>query len=268
MQRTFSVIYNLLFSAAVCGVCAIFVSGSAVSLKERQDANKLLDKKKNVLQAAGLLGAKERVSAEEVENRFSSFRTVVIDLATGEEAPEVDADTFDQQKAKRDLARSREAPANPSLVKRFPNHVLVYEMTDAAGRLDGVVVPIEGYGLWSTLLGFLALDKDTRTVRGLAYYDHKETPGLGGEVDNPRWKALWPGRQAMDESFTPKIEVVKGPAGKPEDDPYRVDGLSGATITSRGVTNMMNLWLGPDGFGPYLERVRRRAAQGQMKEAA
>ncbi len=271
MQRTFSVIYNLLFSAAVCGVCAVFVSGSAVSLKERQDANKLLDKKKNVLQAAGLLGAKEKVPAEEVEKRFSSFRAVVIDLETGEEAPEVDAATFDQQKAKKDPARSREAPANPSLVKRFPNHVLVYEMADDAGRLEAVVVPVEGYGLWSTLLGFLALDKDTRTVRGLAFYDHKETPGLGGEVDNPRWKALWPGRRAMDESFTPKIEVIKGPAGKPEDDPYRVDGLSGATITSRGVTNMMALWLGPDGLGPYLEQVRlraSRAAQSQMKEAA
>ncbi|MCP3958008.1 MAG: Na(+)-translocating NADH-quinone reductase subunit C [bacterium] len=269
MQRQFSVLYNLLFSAAVCGVCAIFVSSSAVTLKERQDVNKLLDKKKNVLQAAGLMEAREKISAEEVEQRFSSFRAVVIDLATGEEAPEIDAETFDQQKAKKDPARSREAPPNFSLVKRFPNHALVYEMTDAAGALEAVVVPVEGYGLGSTLLGFLALDKDTRTVRGLAYYDHKETPGLGGEVDNPRWKAMWPGRLAMDESFTPQIEVIKGAAGKPADDPYRVDGLSGATITSRGVTNMMELWLGPDGFGPYLERVRQRVAAGsQVKEAA
>ncbi len=267
-MKSFSVVYNLLFSAAVCGVCAVFVSGSAVLLKERQDVNKLLDKKKNVLQAAGLMAAKEKIPPEEVEKRFASFRAVVIDLATGEEAPEIDADTFDQQKAKKDPARSRVAPANPSLVKRFPHHVLVYEMISDAGALEAVVVPVEGYGLWSTLLGFLALDSDTRTVRGLAYYDHKETPGLGGEVDNPRWKARWPGRLALDESYVPKIEVIKGPAGKPEDDPYRVDGMSGATITSRGVTNMMALWLGPEGLGPYLERVRQRVAQGPMKEAA
>ncbi len=267
MQQQFSVVYNLLFSAAICGVCAIFVSGSAVSLEERQDVNKLLDKKKNVLQAAGLMEAKEKISPEEVEKRFANFRLVVIDRRTGEEAPEIDPETFDQQKAKKDPARSTEAPANPSLVKRFPDHLMVYEMAGASGEIEAVVVPVEGYGLWSTLLGFLALDADTRTVRGLAFYDHKETPGLGGEVDNPNWKALWPGRKALDENYEPKIEVIKGPAGKPEDDPYRVDGLSGATITARGVTNMLDLWLGADGLGPYLERVRQQAGP-QMKEAA
>ena len=269
MQRQFSVLYNLLFSAAVCGVSAVFVSSSAVSLEERQDVNKLLDKKKNVLQAAGLMEADEKIPAEEVRERFSSFRPVVIDLATGEEAPEIDAETFDQQKAKKDPRRSRQAPPNPSLVKRVPNHALVYEMTDAGGNLEAVVVPVEGYGLWSTLLGFLALENDTRTVRGLAFYDHKETPGLGGEVDNARWKSLWPGRKALDENYEPEIEVIKGAAGKPEDDPYRVDGLSGATITARGVTNMMDFWLGPEGLGPYLERVRQRvAAETPSKEAA
>lgn len=267
-MKDFSVPYILLFSAAVCGVCAVFVSSSAVTLEERQDVNRLLDKKKNVLQAAGLLGADESVPPEEVEKRFASFQPVVIDLETGEEAPEIDPETFDQQKAKKDPARSSEAPPNPSLVKRFPDHALVYEKFDDAGALELVVVPIEGYGLWSTLLGFVALDEDTRTIRGLAYYDHKETPGLGGEVDNPRWKALWPGRKALDENYEPEIEVIKGAAGPPEQDPYKVDGLSGATITSRGVTNMMHLWLGSDGFGPYLERVRQRVAQGPAKEAA
>lgn len=258
MQRQFSVLYNFLFSAAVCGVCAIFVSSAAVTLAERQDTNKLLDKKKNVLQAAGLMQPDESIAPAEVEERFSRFRPVVIDLETGEKAPDVDPDTFDQQKAKKDPKRSRVAPANSSLVKRVPIHVLVYEMVGDGGDLEMVVVPVEGYGLWSTLLGFLALDADTRSVVGLAYYDHKETPGLGGEVDNARWKALWPGRKALDESFTPKIEVIKGSAGPAADDPYRVDGLSGATITSRGVTNMMSFWLGEKGLGPYLERVRQR----------
>ncbi|MEM7350077.1 MAG: Na(+)-translocating NADH-quinone reductase subunit C [Acidobacteriota bacterium] len=260
MQRQFSVPYNLLFSAAVCGVCAIFVSSSAVTLEERQDVNRLLDKKKNVLQAAGLMQPDEKIAPDEVEQRFASFRPVVIDLATGKEAPDVDPTIFDQQKAKKDPQKSREAPANNAGVNRVPEHVLVYERFGEAGDLEMVVVPVEGYGLWSTLLGFLALDADTRTVRGLAYYDHKETPGLGGEVDNARWKALWPGRKALDEGFAPKIEVIKGAAGPAADDPYRVDGLSGATITSRGVTNMMKFWLGPEALGPYLEGVRQRAS--------
>lgn len=268
MQRQFSVLYNLLFSAAICGVCAVFVSSAAVTLEERQDVNKLLDKKKNVLQAAGLMEAKEKIPAAEVEQRFAQFRPVVIDLATGEEVPDIDPSTFDQRKAKKDPARSREAPPNRSLVKRLPYHALVFEKFDQAGELEMVIIPVEGYGLWSTLYGFLALDTDTRTVRGLAYYDHAETPGLGGEVENPRWKSKWPGRKALDESYEPAIEVIKGPAGPPEDDPYRVDGLSGATITARGVTNMMELWLGEEGFAPYLAKVRQRASDAQVKEAA
>ncbi len=123
-----------------------------------------------------------------------------------------------------------------------------------------LVLPVEGYGLWSTLYGFLALDADTKTIRGLTYYQHLETPGLGGEVDNPSWKALWPGRVAFDETGAPVISVIKGRAGSPQDDPYRVDGLSGATITSRGVTNMLQFWLGEAGFGPYLERFRESQA--------
>ena len=123
-----------------------------------------------------------------------------------------------------------------------------------------LVLPIEGYGLWSTLYGFLALDADTKTIRGLTYYQHLETPGLGGEVDNPSWKALWPGRVAFDDTGSPVISVIKGRAGSPQEDPYRVDGLSGATITSRGVTHMLRFWLGEAGFAPYLTRFRESQA--------
>jgi Na+-transporting NADH:ubiquinone oxidoreductase subunit C len=117
-------------------------------------------------------------------------------------------------------------------------------------------LPVEGYALWSTLYGFLALDVDTKTVRGLTYYQHGETPGLGGEVDNPAWKALWPGRIAYDEQWLPTIRVIKGKAGSASEDPHQVDGLSGATLTSRGVTNMLQFWLGENGFGPYLAKFR------------
>jgi Na+-transporting NADH:ubiquinone oxidoreductase subunit C len=128
-----------------------------------------------------------------------------------------------------------------------------------------IVLPIEGYGLWSTLYGFLAVEADTTTVRGITYYQHGETPGLGGEVDNPAWRAAWIGRKAFDQDFEPAIQVIKGQAGRPEQDPHHVDGLTGATITSRGVTNMMRFWLGPDGFGPYLARFRETHAAPQQE---
>lgn len=250
-----SVRYTLLFSAAVCGVCAVFVSTAAVTLATRQEANKVLEKQKNVLEAAGIMESGEKLSPEEIEGAFTNIETVVIDLEKGVELPDVDPLTFDQQAAKKDPARSHPASPNPSRVQRVPNRALVYKVRGDGGELEMVVLPIEGYGLWGTLYGFLALGSDLTTIRGLTYYDHKETPGLGGEVDNPSWKSRWPGRQAFGPEGDPAIEVIKGRAGKPAEDPYRVDGLSGATITSRGVTNMLHFWLGEEGFGPYLENL-------------
>lgn len=251
-----SVGYNLRFAAAVCLVCAVVVSSSHVSLADRQDRNAMLDKQRNVLLAAGLAGDDEDLTADEVAARFAPIRQVVIDLATGDVADGVDPVGFDQRAAAIDPARSRVAPVNTARVMRVPNDALVYEVLDAGGALEMIVLPVEGLGLWGTLYGFIALEYDLRTIRGLTFYEHKETPGLGGEVDNPRWKALWIGRVAFDDTLTPVIAVVNGLAGPVGEDPHAVDGLSGATITSRGVTNLLRFWLGSDGFGPYLARLR------------
>ncbi len=249
--------YTLIFAVAVCGFCSIFVSGAAVALKERQVANALLDKQKKVLGVTGLLKAGETPTAEEVAQIFStSIRPKLIDLKTGNYV-DGDANTFDQMKASKDPEQSVVAPANLAKIPRLPNKALVYQVVDG-DAIKMVVLPVEGKGLWSTLYGFLALDKDVNTIKGLTFYQHAETPGLGGEVDNPKWKALWPGRKAFDEAGKPKIEVIKGQAGPVAEDPYRVDGLSGSTITARGVSHLVQFWLGNDGFGPYLKQFKER----------
>ncbi len=249
--------YTLLFAAAVCGVCSIFVSGSAVSLKDRQVANALLDKQKKVLGVTGLLKAGEVPTPEQVQELFANnIRPKLINLETGEYV-EGDANTFDQIKASKDPEQSKQAPANQAKVARVPNNALVYQVIDGQ-NVRMVVLPVEGKGLWSTLYGFLALDKDVNTIKGLTFYQHAETPGLGGEIDNPKWKALWPGRKAYGEDGQPKIMVVKGQAGPVEEDPYQVDGLSGATITARGVGYLVQFWLGDHGFGPYLKQFKER----------
>ena len=253
-----SVLYNLAFAALVCVVCAVFVSSSAVSLRDLQAANEALEKQRNVLVAAGLATSDERPSAAEIAERFNAINQVVIDLDTGEEVAGVDPDLFDQRAAAAGAETGRPAPDNPARVQRLPRQALVYELQDAGGQLDLVILPINGMGLWSTLYGFIAIDADLITVRGITYYEHLETPGLGGEVDNPRWKALWPGRRAFGDDGAVSIEVIRGRAGAPEADPYRVDGLAGATMTSRGVTNMLHFWLGEHGFRPYLDRLRGR----------
>jgi Na+-transporting NADH:ubiquinone oxidoreductase subunit C len=248
--------YVILFALAVCGVCSIFVASSAVLLKDRQERNKALDIQKKVLAVAGLMTPNERIAGDEVRRRFEkNVRPEVIDLVSGERAEDVDPASFDPRSESKGAETSRPAAPNAAKVLRVPKRALVYRVVQD-GRLRSIILPVEGKGLWSTLYGFLALNPDGRTIEGLTFYQHGETPGLGGEVDNPRWKALWKGRKAFDDRWQPAIAVKKGRAGPPDVDPYAVDGLSGATITSRGVTNLLAFWLGDEGFGPYLARLR------------
>lgn len=260
MSQRSSVGYTVGFAAIACVVCAVLVSSAAVSLRDRQQANAELDRKKNVLLAAGLATADETLDRAEVERRFGSFEVVAIDLDSGIIADDVDVATYDQRRAQADPTMSRPVERNEAQVARVPNRVLAYRQLDDAGGVELLVLPVEGKGLWSTMYGFLALGRDLTTVRGLTFYQHGETPGLGGEIDNPRWKALWPDRKVFDEEGEVDIDVVRGSAGPPQTDPHHVDGIAGATITSRGVAAMIRFWLGPQGYGPYLQTLKKEAA--------
>ncbi|HOJ33572.1 MAG TPA: Na(+)-translocating NADH-quinone reductase subunit C [Candidatus Hydrogenedentes bacterium] len=260
MQR--SVTYTLIFATTVCVICSLFVSSAAVMLKERQKTNFVLDRQAKILSVAGLIQEGEKLSPQEIRDRYQKYIVPrFVDLSTGEyvEEPTLNPETYDPKQILRDPKLSREAPENPSRVARIPNHALIYQVVEN-GDIKELILPIEGKGLWSTLRGYLALEKDAQTVRGLIFYEQAETPGLGGEVENPKWRALWKGRKVFDEQGTPKLAVIKGQAGTPEQDPYRVDGLSGATITSRSVTYMIQFWLSENGFGPFLKRFREGAA--------
>jgi Na+-transporting NADH:ubiquinone oxidoreductase subunit C len=102
----------------------------------------------------------------------------------------------------------------------------------------------------------MAIDVDTTTIKGVSFYQHGETPGLGGEIENPSWTALWSERRLFDESWTPVFSVKKGSAGSPAEEPHAVDGLSGATLTCKGVTALVQFWVGSNGYGPYLKAFR------------
>lgn len=256
MQR--SVGYIILFATLVCVVCAVLVSSANVGLKSRQLENQALDKQLNILMASGLAAPGEALDRQEIQRRFEAVKPVVVDLQTSqvvEDAP-INVDTFSEAKAAGSPDLGYAAPQNDAGISRVSKYQVVYHVLGEDGGVRMVVIPIKGYGLWSTLYGFLALDADTTTIRGITYFQHGETPGLGGEVDNPRWKALWSGRKAYDENWAPAISLIKGQAGPASSDPHRVDGLSGATITSNGVSNMMRFWLGEQGWGPYLRAFR------------
>jgi Na+-transporting NADH:ubiquinone oxidoreductase subunit C len=129
--------------------------------------------------------------------------------------------------------------------------VTVYVLEDDNGQLDRVVLPVHGYGLWSTMYGFIALEGDANTILGLSFYSHGETPGLGGEIDNPSWRAQWPGVKLFDADDQLIITVDSKATGESV-----IDGLSGATLTTRGVDHLVKFWMGEHALGPYLEKLK------------
>ncbi len=246
MSKTFGV------ALALCVVCAVVVSSAAVILRPTQEVNKLLDLKTNILASAGLL--QEGVS---IETQFEQITTRVVDLDTGRFTDAVDNATYDQRKASKDPAMSvaLDPKQDPAKIKRRVNYATVYVVEGDQG-IDKIILPIKGYGLWSTLYGFLALESDLQTVAGIGFYEHAETPGLGGEIDNPRWKSSWIGKQAYNQGEL-AINVLKGKADLSRaGSESQIDGLAGATLTTRGVDNLVRYWLGDQGFRPLINHLK------------
>lgn len=245
-------------AVALCLVCSVIVASAAVILKPIQQTNQELDRKRNILEVARLVepgaGAAEieRVFRERVEVRM-------VDLETGEYTDAVDPGTFDRRDAARNLTLSRPIPRGDDIagIGRQSRYEAVY-LVSANGEPQTIILPVHGQGLWSTMHAFLALEPDGNTVKGLKFYEHGETPGLGGEVDNPRWLAQWPGREIFGEQGEVRIEVVKGNVDPQSPNAvHQVDGLAGATLTARGVSQLLRFWLGDNGFGPYLARFHQ-----------
>jgi len=237
---------------AVCLVCSIVVAGSAVGLRSTQQANKEKDKQNNILAVAGLETDKsiKQIFSENIE-------TKLVDLASGTFAKNIDPATYDQRKAAKDPKQSIKLSADQNVAKigRRANLATVYLVSDDAGQLQRIILPVHGAGLWSTMYAFVAVEADGNTVDAITYYEQGETPGLGGEVENPRWRAVWEGKKLFDQQGIPAIKVVKGQATAGAES--EIDGLSGATLTSVGVENTFTFWLGEQGFGPFLRNIRQ-----------
>ncbi|MFV2089038.1 MAG: Na(+)-translocating NADH-quinone reductase subunit C [Pseudomonadales bacterium] len=252
---------NVLFVAiSVCLVCSVVVATSAVLLKPMRILNQELDQKQNILRAAGLLPERAKVDelGRGIEELFSEFEVRAVDLNTGEFVDSVDVTTYDPIKASKRTEDSMDLTSDQDIavIGRRENVSLVY-LKIRDGVLDKVVIPVRGYGLWGTLLGYLALESDMETIAGLGFYFHKETPGLGGEVDNPKWKRLWRDVKAFDEAGLPAVRLVKTrSASGSEAARHEVDALSGATLTSRGVQNLVRFWTGELGFGSVLKNLK------------
>ena len=250
---------TLIVAISLCLVCSALISFSAVELRDLQEANKTLDKQSKILSAAGLL--KEGSLISEV---FESIEPRIVNLETGEYDSAINLDDYEESAFSRDPNTSIELSSSQdiALLKRRENFQTVYLHYESQA-LNAIILPVRGYGLWGTMKGYLALEPDFKTIIGLEFFDHKETPGLGGEIDNPKWKAIWKGKEVFSESGDILISVIKGSVDKSsEQAKYQVDGLSGATITSNGVTNLLSFWLGDMGYGPLIDQLQEEETKG------
>jgi len=250
MQQQDSTKRILLIAVALCLLCSVMVSAAAVLLQKRQNANRLMAKQEAILRIARLYDP-----ARPVAEQFSRITPKILDTRSRWFA--------DNRVSKQTVEDSPIPPEKDKAgIRFFPRYREIY-LVAKASRLEQIILPIYGKGLWSTMYGYIALSSDCNTITGFGFYEHGETPGLGGEIDNPRWLRLWSGKQVYDPTGALRIEVAKGKVDPISADArYHVDGISGASLTTRGVSNLLTFWLGEEGYAPFLARLR--AMGGKM----
>ena len=243
---------TLIFVLVTCLVCSVIVAGAAVGLRPMQLENKALDKQTRILEASNLLeSTMTKANIVAAYNKYVEAK--LLDFATGEFV-EGNTSTFDQ----RIYALSKDTSITPTndfaKINRRANQTIVYLGKDETGKTNTVILEVRGSGLWSMMDAFVGLETDLNTVKSVIYYDQGETPGLGGEVENPKWKKQWAGKQLFNSNGDIAIKIVKG--GAKAGDIHGVDALSGATLTGKGVENTFKFWLGEEGFGPFIAKYK------------
>lgn len=236
-------------------VCSVVVSFAAVSLRPLQQENAKLDVQRNILQVADIETDGSKVAINDAFNIFIEPR--LVDLTTGNFVGTLDeAKVYDQRAASSDANQSVQLTAEQDLAKiqRRAKLAKIYLVKDEQGKINQLILPMHGNGLWSMMYAFVAIETDGNTVGGITYYQQGETPGLGAEIENPRWRSQFEGKLLFDDKGQAAIRVVKG--GAQPGDIHGVDGLSGATLTANGVQQTFDFWLGNNGFGPFLKKVQ------------
>ena len=248
-----SISNTLIVAIGLSLVCSVIVSSAAIVLKPIQKKNEEEFRQKIILDVAGLMQP-----GGNIEELFASIEPRMVELETGQYSDAVDPATFDALMAASDQQLGIVIPDDKDIagIGRRAKYAPVYIVKDGAA-IDQVILPVYGKGLWSTMQGYLSIAPDGNTIRGLRFYAHAETPGLGDQIDKEPWRAQWVGKLIYDGADEPQIRVIKGPvpAAAPGAS-HMIDGLSGATLTANGVTGLVQYWTGPHGFGPYIKTIR------------
>ncbi len=250
-----SKVKTLAVAFVVALVCASAVSLTAVLLKPRQEANL---RQARLARMEQMIAALPGVAAVMRGSGLTTLETVVVDLERGAVAQEIDPANFDFRAAIADqsAALALERDSDIARIGTRPRFAPAY-LLRKEGKLALLVLPVYGAGYQSVIHAYLALAGDLRTVAAFNIVEQGETPGLGARIADPAWQSAWPGRQVADADGVIRIAVVRGGATTI----HEVDGISGATRSTTGVTNLLRFWLGERGYGPFLRHLAQGGAQ-------
>ena len=238
--------YTLTFAAVITIVCGLILGGASQGLKEKQVINADVDVKSKVLMAFGEY--KTELKSADVLSFFADG----FDGTTVEQiAIDQDGKLVEIKEGEKVVLRKEIKKADKAAIK-YPLYVL-----KKAGAVEGYAFPIQGAGLWSICHGFLALEADAKTIKGIIYYEHAETPGLGGEIaDNQSWVDQFKGKSILNE----KGELAPPQSTKVAeefDSPNKYWAISGATFTLDGVNAMLTEYSAI--YDKYLSVQRKEA---------
>ncbi|MEJ6394592.1 FMN-binding protein [Gymnodinialimonas sp. 2305UL16-5] len=244
-SRTKTIVMAFLVSA----FSAALVSGATVVLRPIQSANRAAEEQARIeALVQGIPGMSELLV-----QAGGTLSTVVVDLGSGRAADGVTPDTLNAALADAGNWTALDPGADLAGLGQRPDYAQVFLLRNEAERVSLVLLPLSGQGYGGRIDAILALQADTNTIAGIAITAHSETPGLGGRIDEASWQASFPGTQLRDAGGEMRFRAARGNASGM----HEVDGITGATITTRGVTQMVRFWMGPDGYGPLLDAIRR-----------
>ncbi len=239
---------TLAMAFLVSAVCALMVSGATVLLRPIQAANRAAEEQARIeALVRGVPGM-----ADLLEQSGGSLSTVVIDLDNGRAAADVTAATLEATLADTQNWTTLEQGADLAGLGQRPDYAQVFLLRQGEA-ISLVLLPMTGQGYGGRIDAILAVEGDMNTIAGIAITQHSETPGLGGRIEDPSWQASFPGTQLHDDAGNLRFATARGEASGI----HQVDGITGATRTTRGISNMVNFWLGPDGYGPLLRAIER-----------
>ena len=231
--------YTVVFVSIMVIIVAAALAYAAIGLKPFQDSNIVLEKKQNILSSVGIT-----IDRENAEAKYSEY--IKSEIVLNNKGEEVEGSAFDI-----DLSKEMKKDVNTQLLPLF------------ISQIDGAtsyIIPLRGKGLWGPIWGFIALKDDLTTVYG-AVFDHKgETPGLGAEINQPFFQEPFAGKTIFEGLNFTSIKVVK--VGYSKGDMHAVDGISGGTITSDGVTDMLSERLSM--YLAYFEKIKAKSEVEQV----